>query len=367
VQRTCEHGDVSETDDVSDAEGRAGVVRCRGNRNGRLSRLIGMPRFAFCAVVLGLLVTACGSSRPGAATSADASLTSQSGAAQSSGRVGSAAAGLKKVSFNGVQLSIPALWPVIDGAHARNLCSSTFAGQADRAFLGVSYQGVPGCPVSSPSSIPLPVDGLWMQPGGSNPPSGTPTMLPGGQSVYLSTDTRDAAVTVWYHRVSIQIGVGPNPAVERAILDSIAFNPAATDTAVLGRCPSPDPSPPIMPVPTRLTAPLAPDDGNAHMQPEPSTVRPRVSAASVWASLFHDFGAGGYSGPLQWSMVFGSYSAQTPATINPDGSMTPNYRHVPTWLIRGEGIKTPYGPCGITVLAPYNADTGHGMGVETIG
>lgn len=240
-------------------------------------------------------------------------------------------------------------------------------GKLTALFWGVSYQGAPSCPPSKLDAAPLPVDGVWMQPGGSNPPNGTSTVLPGGRAVYLSTEPRTAAVTVWYHRVLIQIGIGPNPAVEREILNSIALSPTTPDTAVLGRCPAPQPSPPTMPEPTRLSAPLALDDSSAQMQPEPLNVRPRVSAASVWASLFDNFGSGGFAGPLHWSIVFGRYSAQTPATINPDGSTTPNYQRVPTWLIRGEGVETPYGPCGMTVLAPYNANTGGEMGVETIG
>jgi hypothetical protein len=184
--------------------------------------------------------------------------------------------------------------------------------------------------------------------------------LPSGRSVYVSTDKSAADVTVWYHRVLIKIGVGPKPAVERAILDSIAFGPAVPDTAVLGRCPPAQPSPPTMPAPTRVTAPLTVDDGNAHMQSEPANVRPRVSAATVWGAFFRD---AGFPGPLQWSIVFGSYSADTPARINENGSMTPLARRVPTWLIRGAGINTPYGPCGIRVIAPYNADTGRGMGL----
>jgi hypothetical protein len=91
-----------------------------------------------------------------------------------------------------------------------------------------------------------------------------------------------------------------------------------------------------------------------------------VSAASVWNSFVHGFGAG-WSGALRWSIVFGIYSAHTPAKINPDGSTAPEYRSVPTWLIRGQGVPTDYGPCGITVLAPYNADTGHSMDVTTLG
>ncbi len=183
--------------------------------------------------------------------------------------------------------------------------------------------------------------------------------------MYLSVDHRAAAVTVWYHRVSIQIGIGTNPAVKQAIMDSLAFSPAVPNSAMLGRCPAPDPSPPDMPPPTRLAAPLTLGDHNATLRPEPATVRPRVSAATVWASLFSDFGELG--GPLQWSITFASYSAEYPATIHHDGSVTPKYRGVPTWLIYGHGAKTSYGPCGITVYAPYNSTTGRGMGVSTIG
>lgn len=206
-----------------------------------------------------------------------------------------------------------------------------------------------------------------MQPDSSNPPNAAPTILPGGQAVDLSTDARAAIVTVRYHRVMIEIGIGPNPSVEREILNSIAYQPAIPDTPVLGRCPPPEPNPPTMPAPSRLTAPLTLEDATAHLSPEPPTFAPRVSAATVWASLFHNAGADGFPGPLQWSIVFGSYSAQTPATINPDGTTTPQYQDVPTWLIRGAGVQTPYGACGTTVLVPYDAETGQSMGMETIG
>ncbi len=206
-----------------------------------------------------------------------------------------------------------------------------------------------------------------MQPGGSKPPDETPTTLPTGQAIYLSTDSRSGSVTVWYHRVSIQIGIGPDRAVERAILNSLAFAPTAPDTAVLGRCPAPPPRLPLMPVTARVTSPLAVGNGDAHIQPEPPNVHPRVSASAVWANFLHDFGGGSFVGPLRWSIVFGAYSADTPAHLNADGTTTPEFHDTPTWLIQGEGIKTAYGPCGITVIAPYNGDSGKGMGLETIG
>lgn len=143
-----------------------------------------------------------------------------------------------------------------------------------------------------------------------------------------------------------------------------SLHPETPDSSVLGRCPSPQPNPPAMPVPTRVTTSLTVGDGDAKIQPEPSNVQPRASASTAWASLFHDWGS--FSGPLQWSIVFGSYSAATPAHINADGTTTPEFQRVPTWLVRGVGEKTPYGPCGQTVLAPFNATTGAGMGLETI-
>ena len=274
-------------------------------------------------------------------------------------------ASTKKITFNGVQLTIPASWPVIDGAHTRHTCSSTFLGQADRAFLGISYQGAPSCPTSVANTTP-PADGVWMQPAGAASPQQTPTTLPGGQRVDVSSAERASAVSVWYHHVMIQIGIGAKPAVERAILNSITYSPTTADSPVLAPCPASGPTPPAMPAPSRLTAPLVLDDSNGQMQPEPPNVQPKVSAARIWNSFVHGFGADHF-GALQWSIVLGSYSAKTPAKINPDGSTTPEYRGVPTWLIRGQGVPTDHGPCGITVLAPYNAGTGHSMTVTTLG
>lgn len=329
-----------------------------------------MHRVAFAVVVVGVLVTGCGSSphRDSTATHSTGSGPSRSesiAARTSTDRP--RAAGSKYVVLDGVRLTIPAAWPIIDGAHARDTCSSRFTGQADRAFVGLSYQSAPSCPAPARGTTPPRADGVWMQPAQGAPPSLKPTTLPAGQTIYLSTDARAAAVTVWYHRVMIQIGIGANPAVGKSILNSVTFSPATHDTAVLGRCPAPAPSPPSMPVPTRLTAPLSLGDHNATLRPEPAGIRPGVSAATVWTDLFHNFGAAGFAGPLRWSITFGSYSAQTPATIHRDGSETPLYRDVATWLIHGQGVSTSYGLCGITVYAPYNATTGRSMGVETTG
>lgn len=272
----------------------------------------------------------------------------------------------RTVWYRGVGLSVPAGWPVIDGAHFRLGCSSAFEGQADRVFLGPTYQGGPSCPAQGPNWTPPPADGVWMQAEAAPPAGETPTTLPGGQVLELATAASRSAVSLWFHGVSVEIGTGADPGLGTRILDSITYRPDATDTPVLGRCPPPDPTPPPMPAPDRVTAALALPGHDAQLLPEPPGVRPTVGPASVWANLFHDF-RGGFAGPLRWGIHFGSYSASTPATMNPDGSTTPQYQGVPTWLIEGTGVGTAFGPCGITVVAPYNAVTGQPMGLETIG
>lgn len=237
-----------------------------------------------------------------------------------------------------------------------------FDGQADRAFLGDSYRGVPSCPMVT--KFP-PADGVWMQPGGATP-QGRARTLSAGQHVYISGSTRQSAVTVWYHRVLIHIGIGPNRDVERAILASISYIGTEPDTAVLGRCPAPNPTPLAMPTPTRVNAPLPVTGHNGQLRPAPASVDPKVSAATVWERFLHGFGSG-VPGAIKWSITFGRYSAATPARRNRKGVWTPYYRNVPTWLIQGRGVPTNYGSCGMTVIAPYNADTAHGMGVTTIG
>ena len=184
---------------------------------------------ALIGATLGLLLTSC-ASRQDASNSPHAAKSTATSAASS-----------KKIVFDGVQLTIPAGWPVIDGAHAQYTCSSTFFDQADRAFLGPSYQEAHSCAPPAPTVKPPPADGVWLQPGGTQPAGETATKLPGGQRVWTAPQT--SAVAVWFHGVSIRLGIGANPAVERSILDSIAYRPTATDTPVLGRCPARDPHP----------------------------------------------------------------------------------------------------------------------------
>jgi hypothetical protein len=318
-------------------------------------RLLGVRCLAL-SVAVGLALTACGSSASLSLTTGGA----VTGASRSSSTAAATApVGSRQVHYRGVGLDVPASWPVIDGAHARYTCSSVFSGQADRVFVGVSYQGAPSCPYS-PGPFPK-ADGVWLQSQPERPTGEGPTTLPGGQVVYQSTQARAQVVVVWSHGVLIELGIGTDATVEHAILDSISYNKSVPDTARRGQCPAPDPTPTPMPTPVRITSTLTLEQGQAHLAVEPANVTPKISAATVWANFLHDWG-GVSSAPIVWHLYFGGYSSLTPATINPDGSTTPQNRGGPTWLVYGEGAPTNEGPCGPTSIAAYNADTGRSSG-----
>ncbi|MDT4944445.1 MAG: hypothetical protein QOH14_1178 [Pseudonocardiales bacterium] len=316
-----------------------------------------MRLFALC-IALGLILTARGSGAALAPTVGGAGpVTSASGLPNTAATT--TAVGSRQVYYRGVGLTVPAAWPVIDGAHARHTCSSVFAGQADRVFVGVSYQLVPSC-AYSPGPFQK-ADGVWLQTQPERPTDEPPTTLPGGQVIYQSTRARSEVVDVWYHGVSIELGIGTDATIEHAILDSISYDTTAPDTALRGQCPAPDPAPTPMPTPVRITSTLTLDQGQAQLVPEPTSVTPKVSAAAVWANYLHDWG-GGSSAPIVWHLYFGGYSSLTPATINPDGSTTPENRGGPTWLVYGEGAMTSEGPCGPTITTAFNANTGRSVG-----
>jgi hypothetical protein len=125
---------------------------------------------------------------------------------------------------------------------------------------------------------------------------------------------------------------------------------------VPGSCPTCRPLPKQTPIPIRISQRFVLPGDNGTLKPEPETVRPKASASKVWEQFRETV----ESCPIEWHIYFGSYSAARPATTNPDGSVTPWYQNVPTWLILAQG--SPHSACGGTTFEPYNAETGQGMG-----
>jgi hypothetical protein len=293
-----------------------------------------------CVAVASVLV-ACSSGQP-----AHSPTTSPAGTASV------VAVAKKTISFQGVQLSIPALWPVIDAAHMAPSCRSAFSSQSDKAFLGTAEpNGLLGCAYITRSTKVPPADGILMEPiGPATPTRGTPTTLPHGQHVELSFDQWHTTIEFPFHGVGIEIGIGPDPNVERSILDSITYHPGTPDTTTLGTCPTPSSAKPAMPTPTRTTTAINLMDNVTALWPERNNAQPKISAAVAWREYLKQLGvAADAAWPLQWSMTFG-FMADQSATAPPHGT--------PAWLIQALPTNTDHGYCGAHVMVLVNATTG---------
>ena len=265
----------------------------------------------------------------------------------------STAAATRTVSFRGVQVSIPAAWPVVDAAHLSPTCASPFDGQSDKAFVGATAQIVLlGCTPRPASKKVAAVDGVLMTPI-EQPTSrgGTPTTLPGGEQVDLLTARNQTYVEFVFHQVQIEIGIGADPRVEHSILDSIVYRPGRRDTSVLGPCPASTVSP-AMPGPARATKTIDLVDNVRALWPPPAGVQSAISASIAWRAAQRGLGSyamlGGAASP-RWSLTFGlvaNRSARQPV------------HGTPAWLVQAAPAHTDEGYCGSLVMVLINAATG---------
>jgi hypothetical protein len=111
--------------------------------------------------------------------------------------------------------------------------------------------------------------------------------------------------------VGIEIGIGPDPSVEHAIVDSIAFHPAAPDTTTLGTCRAPTSAEPTMPTPARATTAIDLIDNIRALSAERNTAQPKISATVAWRAYLTQFGSSGDAAAPQWSMTFGLMANQS--------------------------------------------------------
>lgn len=245
----------------------------------------------------------------------------------------------KIVSFDGVQLRVPSSWPVIDGAHARYECRSAFEGQTDRVFVGSSDFPVHGCPFEG--GKPPPADGVWFRKlDRMEPIPGKRTRLPSGVLAQIQVSLGYAEVTVRLRNVSIDIGIGPRPALETEILDSITYQAGSPDSPTLGRCPTPPASAPTMPNASRLTTSEPRLDGLGLLTPAGPTAQPIVTARTAWRTMISQLEATTFGKALHWKIQFALGDANT------------------VWVIDGQPPTTAWGPCGVTIQAIYDASTG---------
>ncbi len=237
---------------------------------------------------------------------------------------GSALPGWQVVTYRGVQLQVPEVWPLHDGSHVPR-CTGPFAGDA-AVYLGpdladefVSCPNIPG--------RDAPHDGVWMQPGGPTTAT-TATPTASGQTVQLSVPSQPGWRDVWFNGVHIQIGTGPDESIATHIMNSITPAPLP-DTAPPDACEL-NPAPDTMPTPERLDRQIVLNRGQITLDPPESADVPGIPPEQAWSPA----GSTGHRSPLEeYRLILTRYSSPFPASPDGHGGYSPNDQHVLRWVI----------------------------------
>jgi hypothetical protein len=255
---------------------------------------------------------------------------------------------LKLVSYHGVHVDVPSSWPVLTGMQT-GFCGGPFPA-SPTAFVGPQLNGAPSCPALLPADQPR-HDGVWLVPEKQRP-RGTSKKTSKGKVVLDEGQTWNGSVnSYWYHGVSMEIGIGPDPKVATAILDSIGFTPHAVDTRAEDQCVF-SAHPNAMPTPERLTKPLILDRGQVTLDPAPPSAYPIVSASTVWQQ-------GLSKEPFERPrLIFALYSAKLPAKLNANGSLTPLDQYVLAWVVYSVPRSPKIPGCGGWGDTVFDATTG---------
>jgi hypothetical protein len=100
-----------------------------------------------------------------------------------------------------------------------------------------------------------------------------------------------------------------------------------------------------MPTPTVLTRPAVAQkifDATITLDPVRATTRPAVSPRTVWATIEPQNPGGSQQ------LVLAYYSASLPASLEPNGSLQPDFRHVLAWVVYGKDL--PFSLEGASLL-----------------
>jgi hypothetical protein len=261
------------------------------------------------------------------------------------GRAAPVPLGWHRVTYNGISADVPAAWPTVDAAHA-GVCGHPFTHPT--VFVGAYTGPVPSCPAELGEAPPA--DGICIQPGTPTAATTTAQPVPSGPVVRLEADnTVGPMITFWSHGNWVQLGVGTNPFVERAVFDSIRFHAGTPDTPVLGVCPTAVEK--IMPAPQRLTSRLLLEQGDFTLDPPNPGDTPTMTAARAWNEV----------GPKipgeTYRLILSRLSARFPANVV-KGKDIPVYQHLLTWTVYSVPALTSEGPCSNYTLTSFDARTG---------
>jgi len=299
-----------------------------------------------------LLITMCATATAGCSASAG------SAPAAAKGHSAAAAIEWRAVSYHGVHVEVPAGWPVVDGMHTL-FCGGPFPARPT-AFVGPQDNRAPSCPAPLPGA-PAGRDGVWLQQG-SSPSDARPVTTASGKVVLEGNPGWGGPLKqLWYHRVLVEIGIGPDPAVARAIFNSVGFTPHSPDSRAAGMC-ARSASPGSMPAPGRLARRLVLDQGDVTLNPPLPSDQPALSAARAWSAAQ----AWNESGPWEffsrYRLILARYSSRFPARQNPGGSLTPLNHNELAWVIYSRPYSATIAGCGGWGLVVFDARNGQMIG-----
>jgi hypothetical protein len=259
--------------------------------------------------------------------------------------------GFRVVSFHGVHVEVPASWPVVDGMHT-GFCAGPFP-DTPTAFVGPQENGGPSCPYV-PGLQEKKRDGVWLYAG--NPPeSARPLTTPSGEVVLEDGADRRANMRyVWFRQVELTVGIGTDPRVARAIVDSIGFTPGAPDSPAAGVC-ARIAAPTAMPTPERLATRLVLEHGRATLDPPRPTDHATMTPEQAWTD------SGTKPDFEHFRIVLARYSAPLPATQHPDGTLTPEHQNQLMWIVLSAPNSPEIQGCGMWGYDLFDARTGQSL------
>jgi hypothetical protein len=280
------------------------------------------------------------------------------GSARSLSHPVTASGGSRVISYQGVQIHLPAGWPVMDG-NKTPLCSSPWSAEPT-VYVGIQPLASVGCgPPATPHSTLAPsyLNGIWLQVQTPVSDQGSKVVgykLPSGQVVQevrpLSTGP---GADLLFHNVWIEVGPATSPPDADQVLASLAYHHGASDSTVPGGC-AINPTYDEMPTATRLAQRLL--IGGGSMDPPLPTDRPVVPASIAW----HNPESSPLLLPTENYRLFLARYTGGGRTLEPKGWVTTN-DNVLAWVLYSSPV-TPTPSCGFSSYGAYGALTGQGLG-----
>lgn len=135
----------------------------------------------------------------------------------------------RTVIYEGVSVAVPPSWPSSAGGDTAPCPGDPFL-RPPTVFLGPPSAVRGALCLPTVATTQQSKDSIWLQAGGGPPSNTSPVKTPSGQTVLVTeAELPSPILQIWYHRVSIQLGIGPDPTVARAILDSIRYSTLHTE------------------------------------------------------------------------------------------------------------------------------------------